>query len=106
MRKVEESEMKMGKRKLQREQDKRRLQKIQEQADKLEEWKKTLPEKKQIVTDDKFLFEVPGVQSQNYFPLYLTKEQEENIEQAKEKGRHKFGTKGRCVVERLSCLEL
>ena len=105
-RKVEEIKMKREERKLKREEEKRRLQKVQEQQDKLEEWKKTLPEKKQVVTDDKFLFGVPGVQSQNYFPLWLTKEQEENIERAKEKGRHKFGTKGRCVVERLSHLEL
>ena len=76
MMKLEESEMKM----------------------KLEEWKKTLPEKKQDVTDDKFLFGVPGVRSPNYFPLSLTKGQEEKIARAKEQGRHKFGTKGRCVV--------
>ena len=103
--KVEDIKMKMEERKLKREEEKRRLQKIQEQQDKLEEWKKTLPEKKQIVTDDKFLFEVPGVRSQNYFPLWLDKEQEENIERAKEKDRHTFespnllfiGTKGRFV---------
>ena len=55
------------------------------------------PEKKQDVTDDKFLFEVPGVPSLNYFPLFLDKEQEERIQQAKENGRHKFATKGRFV---------
>ena len=99
----------MEKRKLKREEEKRRLQEIQEQCQeqqaKLEEWFNTLPEKKQIVTDDKFLFEVPGVRSQNYFPLFLDKKREERIERAKEKGRHMFGshnllfigTKGRFV---------
>ena len=97
--------MKMEERKLKREEEKRRLQEIQEQQDKLEEWKKTLPEKKQDVTDDKFLFGVPGVRSLNYFPLWLTKEQEDNIQRAKEKDRHTIGspnllfigTKGRFV---------
>ena len=34
---------------------------------------------------------------ENYFPLFLDKEQEERVQQAKEKGRHKFATKGRYV---------
>ena len=95
-RKVEEIKMKMEERKLKREEEKRRLQEIQEQyqeqEDKLEEWFNTLPEKKEIVTDDKFLFDVPGVRSPNYFPLFLNKKQEERIERAKEKGRHTIGS--------------
>ena len=62
---------------------------------KLDEWKQTLPEKKQDVTADESMF---GVGSLNYFPLWLTKKQEDNIQRAKEKGRHKFGTKGRFVL--------
>ena len=50
------------------------------------------PEKKQDVTDDKFTFGVPGVRSQNYFPLWMTKQQEANVQMAKEKGRHTFGS--------------
>ena len=73
-RKVEEITMKVVKRTLKKEEEKRALKKVQEQQDKLKEWRKTIPEKKQIVTDDEFLFEVPGVHSQNYFPLWLTKQ--------------------------------
>ena len=96
-RKVEEITMKVVKRTLKKEQEKRALKKVQEQQDKLKEWRKTIPEKKEDVTDDKFTFGVPGVRSENYFPLFLDKEQEARIEQAKENGRHKFATKGRFV---------
>ena len=94
-RKVEEITMMIAQRKLKRE-EKRRLEHIQEQyqeqEDKLEEWFNTLPENKEIVTDNKFLFDVPGVRSPNYFPLFLNKKQEERIERAKEKGRHTIGS--------------
>ena len=71
---------------------------------KLDEWKQTLPEKKQDVTADESMF---GVGSLNYFPLWLTKKQEDNIQRQKEKGgRHAFAAKGRAVVERMSRLEL
>ena len=112
-RKVKEITMKVVKRTLKREEEKKRLQALQqmhqqyeEEQAKLEEWRKTIPEKKQDITDDKFLFGVPGVRSQNYFPLWITKQQEDNIQRAKEKGRHAIGAKGRCVVERMSRLEL
>ena len=97
--------MQKRRKKVKMEEERKRLQILKEFHDqydehqaKLQEWLKTIPENKQNVTDDKFTFGVPGVRSQNYFPLELTKEQEENIERAKEKGRHKFGTKGRFVL--------
>ena len=103
-RKVEEIEMQKRRKKSKMEEERKRLQRLKEFHDqydehqaKLEEWRKTIPEKKQDVTDDKFTFGVPGVRSQNYFPLFLDKEQEARIEQAKENGRHKFATKGRFV---------
>ena len=103
-RNVEEITMKIVKRTLKREEERKRLQRLKEFHDqydehqaKLEEWRKTIPEKKEDVTDDKFTFGVPGVRSENYFPLFLNKEQEARIEQAKENGRHKFATKGRFV---------
>ena len=103
-RKVEEIEMHQRRKKSKMEEERKRLQRLKEFHDqydehqaKLEEWRKTIPEKKQDVTDDKFTFGVPGVRSENYFPLFLNKEQEARIEQAKENGRHKFATKGRFV---------
>ena len=91
--------MKAVKRTLKREEEKKRLQALQqmhqqyeEEQAKLEEWRKTIPEKKQDVMDDKFLFRVPGVRSQHYFPLWMTKQQEANVQRAKEKGRHTFGS--------------
>ena len=96
--------MKERRKKLKMEEERKRLQGLkefheqyEEHQAKLQEWFKTIPENKQNVTDDKFLFEVPGVPSLNYFPLFLDKEQEERIQQAKENGRHKFTTKGRFV---------
>ena len=96
--------MKERRKKLKMEEERKRLQGLnefheqyEEHQAKLQEWFKTIPDNKPNVTDEKFLFEVPGVPSPNYFPLFLDKEQEERIQQAKENGRHKFATKGRFV---------
>ena len=93
MRKVEEIEMQLRRKKLKREEERKRAQEqFEEQLAKLKKWKQGIPEKKQDVTDDKFTFGVPGVRSQNYFPLWMTKQQEANVQMAKEKGRHTFGS--------------
>ena len=87
--------MKIEKRKLKREAEKRRMQGLQEmqeqqeQQAKLKAWKESIPEKKEDVTDDKIM---PGVRSLHYFPLSMTKQQEANVQMAKEKGRHTFGS--------------
>ena len=92
-RKVEEIEMQKRRKKFEREEERQRKQEqFEEQLAKLRKWKQGIPEKKQDVTDDKFTFGVPGVRSQNYFPLWMTKQQEANVQMAKEKGRHTFGS--------------
>ena len=103
-RKVEEIEMQKRRKKLKMEEERKRLQGLkefheqyEEHQAKLQEWFKTIPDNKPNVTDDKFRFKDPGVPSPNYFPLFLDKEQEERIQQAKENGHHKFATKGRFV---------
>ena len=99
LKREEERKRLQGLKELKREEERKRLQGLkefheqyEEHQAKLQEWFKTIPENKQNVTNDKFLFEVPGVRSQNYFPLFLDKKQEERIERAKEKGRHTFGS--------------
>ena len=66
MRKVEEIEMQKRRKKLKREEEMKRLQGLkefheqyEEHQAKLQEWLKTIPENKQNVIDDKFLFKVP-----------------------------------------------
>ena len=68
------------------------MQEQQEQQAKLKEWKESIPEKKEDVTDDQFVYGVPGVRSLHYFPLPLTKQQEAKLQVAKENGRHTFGS--------------
>ena len=91
MRKVEEEKRR---KKLEREEERQRKQEqFEEQWAKLKKWKQGIPEKKQDVTDDVFLYDgVSGLRSLHYFPLRMTKQQEENIQRAKEKGRHTFGS--------------
>ena len=103
-RKVEEIAMKERRKKLKMEEERKRLQGLkefheqyEEHQAKLQEWLETIPDNKLNVTDGKFRFELPGEPSPNYFPLYLSKEQEKRIEEAKENGHHKFATKGRFV---------
>ena len=98
-RKVEEIEMQKRRKKVKMEEERKRLQRLEEFHDqydehqaKLQEWSKTIPDNKPNVTDDKFRFEEPGVPSPNYFPLFLNKKREERIERAKEKGRHTIGS--------------
>ena len=79
-RKVEGSRRK----KLQEQQDKDK-----ELADKLKEWRKSIPQNKPIVTDDVYL-KHQGLPSLHHFPLYLDKKERERIELAKEKGRHTY----------------
>ena len=60
-----------------------------EVADKLKEWRLSIPHEKPIVTDDVFL-QHQGWHSLHHYPLFLTKEQRERIDQAKETGRHTY----------------
>jgi len=94
MRKVEEIEMQLRRKKLKREEERQRAQEqFQEQLAKLKKWKQGVPEKKQDVTDDVFMYGgVSGLRSLHYFPLSMTKQQEANVQMAKEKGRHTFGS--------------
>ena len=58
-----------------------------EVAYKLKEWRKSILHDKPIVTDDVFL-QHQGWHSLHHYPLFLTKEQREQIDRAKETGRH------------------
>ena len=91
MRKVEEEKRR---KKLEREEERQRKQEqFEEQWAKLKKWKQGIPEKKPDVTDDVFMYDgFPGLPSLHYFPLRMTKEQEANVQMAKEKGRHTFGS--------------